>query len=83
MNDNLTKYRDLVVSLFSQKTKNVYIGSNRLNRNTLNLMNLPADNYTLRFYEPSPNVPAAIGCSEFTFAIYVEDYSTYIYSLLL
>eukprot|EP00026_Physarum_polycephalum_P000008 Phypoly_transcript_00008.p1 GENE.Phypoly_transcript_00008~~Phypoly_transcript_00008.p1 ORF type:complete len:1984 (+),score=285.38 Phypoly_transcript_00008:6000-11951(+) len=69
---------DLVVALFSQKTKTPYIGSNRLNRNTLNLMNLPADNYTLRFYEPTPNVPAALGCSEFTFAIYVESYSAYI-----
>ena len=70
---------DLVISLFSPKTKNEYFGSNRLNRNTLDLINIPADNYTLSIYEPIPNVLAAVGCSEFTFSIYVEEYTTCIH----
>ena len=76
----LTAHIDLVVTLYSPKTKNNYVGSNRRNRNTLNLINIPADNYTLRFYEPTANVPEAVGCSEFTFSIYIEPYSTYILS---
>lgn len=66
---------DLVLKLFSYSAKETFYGSNKVDRNVINLLNLPKGQYSLTIYEPSKNLDDILGCSEFTFAAYVESYS--------
>lgn len=67
---------DLVVKLVSSGTKQVYYGENSVDRNSLLLINIPAGSYVLTIYEPSVNMDSVVACSDFTFAIYVDAFSS-------
>jgi hypothetical protein len=69
---------DLVVKLYSITTKDTYYGSNKQDRNILNLINLPKGQYVLTIYEAAANLDIVLACSDFTFAFYAEEYSALI-----
>lgn len=59
----------------------IYYSSTELNRNVVNLINVPRDNYELQIFAfiQRVNSTTLVACAEFNFAIYVEPYIAHIH----
>jgi hypothetical protein len=69
---------DLVLGLYSSVTKETIYGTNFIDRNVINLVNVPSGSYQLTIYEAAVNLDSVVACSEFTFALYAEAYAALI-----
>lgn len=63
---------NLVLKLKNKDTQTVHYGENTLNGYVLKLASLAAGNYELTIYEPLGNLENLLGCSYFTFELYIE-----------
>jgi hypothetical protein len=69
---------ELVLKLYSVTTRELFRGSNKQDRNIINLLNVPKGQYILTIYEPSYNLDSVVACSAFTFSFYAQEYSALI-----
>eukprot|EP01119_Soliformovum_irregulare_P024045 TRINITY_DN853_c0_g1_i1.p1 TRINITY_DN853_c0_g1~~TRINITY_DN853_c0_g1_i1.p1 ORF type:complete len:3439 (+),score=826.93 TRINITY_DN853_c0_g1_i1:91-10407(+) len=64
---------DLQVKLTNVDEDIDYYGVNQLNGNILNVKDLPVGTYTMQIYELAPAPASIIGCSPYTYYIFIED----------
>lgn len=64
---------DLVLKLEAFDLQTTYYGQNSLNGYFLKINSLPPGSYALTIYEPSTNLQNLLGCSYFTFELYIES----------
>lgn len=63
---------DVVMKMVNKDNGDVYYGANTFNGNVLSLTNLAQGNYSITIYEVVETLPSIMGCSNFTFQLYVE-----------